>query len=505
MKTCPLCSTTYEDWIDFCFSDGMPLVAMGGASSPLRVTAATEVAEVAPSLTDAAELPSSETAPPPEAPAAAVGHGDEAPGRPAPAAPPSDITGIFTGGIYDEDGEEFRRPAPVPTLNLPVPSAADLPSALKAEQPAFDEHSEATVLHAASVPASDESAAPVQAAAVASESSVPDATAAEVPAAAAAEVADLFAAFDAASTSASTVEAPEPEAAAPAEKKGGMGMIFGGVALGAVALLGVIGVGMMGGKTSTPEAPPAAAVAVAPVAPPVAAPEPPVEAPAAPVEPVVAPPVAAAPAAPVVAPPVPAAGAPVAAAKPVPAVVEKPVAPVAPTAKPAAAAAVAPPPQTAPRAAAAEADPWGAPAAATSGVLKIVTDPDGATVYVNDKQRGKTPLTVELPYGMQNIRVVRGGYKTEVRDVNIGVASLTVPFTLKPELVTGAVNVYGPAGYHVLVDGFDRGPMPVTVQVNEGVRQFKLVSDVGGANCSLPKEIKFRTPGRPETVTLSCP
>jgi hypothetical protein len=504
MKTCPLCSTTYEDWIDFCFSDGMPLVAMGGASSPLRVTAATEVAEAAPRLTDAAELPSSETAPPPEAPAAAVGHGDEAPGRPAPAAPPSDITGIFTGGIYDEDGEEFRRPTPVPTLNLTIPSAADLPSASKAVQSAFDEHSQPTALNAASVPASDEPAAPVQAAAVASESSVSDATAAEVPAGAAAEVADLFAAFDAASASASTVEAPEPEAVAPAEKKGGMGMIFGGVALGVVALIGVLGVGMMGGETSKPEATPAAAVAVAPVAPPVVAPAPPVEAPAAPVEPV-APPVAAAPAAPVVAPPVPAAGAPVAAAKPVPAAVEKPVAPVAPTAKPAAAAAVAPPPQPAPRAAAAEADPWGAPTAATSGVLKIVTDPDGATVYVNDKQRGKTPLTVELPYGMQNIRVVRGGYKTEVRDVNIGVASLTVPFTLKPELVTGAVNVYGPAGYHVLVDGFDRGPMPVTVQVNEGVRQFKLVSDAGGANCSLPKEIKFRTPGRPETVTLSCP
>ena len=294
-------------------------------------------------------------------------------------------------------------------------------------------------------------------------------------------------------------------------------MVFGGMALSAVVLAGVIGVGMMGGKPApvvAPEAPVAAAV-VAPEAPvPVAPVEPPVEPPAAPVEPPVEPPAApveppvvAAPALPV-APPVPAKQASPAVAPPVPA---KPGTPAAAPVNRVAVAAPAPkavqPAQAAPSSniSSDDANPWGAPAAVTSGTLKIVTDPDGATVYVNDKQRGKTPLTVELPYGLQNIRVVRGGYKTEVRDVNIGVPSLTVPFTLKPELVTGAVNVYGPAGYHVLVDGFDRGPMPVTVQVNEGVRQFKLVSDTNGGNCSLPKEIKFRTPGRPETVTLSCP
>ena len=207
------------------------------------------------------------------------------------------------------------------------------------------------------------------------------------------------------------------------------------------------------------------------------------------------------------------------AAPPVAAPVVAPVA-AAPVVAPVAAAPVKPPPTaptpvskpppatptSAPASTTADADPWGAPAAvATSGVLKIVTDPDGATVYINEQQRGKTPLTVELAYGVHNIRVVRAGYKTEVRDVTIRVAELNVPFILKPEVVTGQVNVYGPGGYHVFIDGHDRGAMPVTVQVSEGVRQFKLVSDADGTGCSLPKEIAFHSPGRPETVTLACP
>jgi len=205
--------------------------------------------------------------------------------------------------------------------------------------------------------------------------------------------------------------------------------------------------------------------------------------------------------------------APVAAAvAPVPAPVASPAVAAAkppPTAAPPATTPVSkPPPASTPApaaAATADADPWGAPVAVTSGVLKIVTDPDGATVYINEQQRGKTPLTVELAYGVHNIRVVRAGYKTEVRDVTIRVAELNVPFILKPEVVTGQVNVYGPAGYRVVIDGHDRGAMPVTVQVSEGVRQFKLVSDADGSGCTLPKEIAFRSPGRPETVTLACP
>lgn len=528
MKICPLCNTTYEDWIDFCFSDGMPLLAKGGVSSPLPVKPSSVGATIAPQPAMGADLPTpsalSPKAPvaPPPAPA---GRGDEVPEPPAPPAPPSDITGVFTGPITDDDGEEFRR-APVRQLNL-----ADLPTGAPSSLPVpeadseSDEHSRATVPLSSSALGAEELASegattlasasvaavppPVEAAPDAPPVSPPAEAALPAPAETPPSADELEGAWHAAPAA-----VPEPEPEPSQVKKGGVGigLLVGGVAAAAVLLVVVVGgAAMFMGWGAKPPAPAPAPVAVAtppPAPPPVAPPEP------------VLPPVDAAPVDP--------AAVDLAAVDPaaVPAPVAATAPPVAPTAAPVAAPAVAaakPPATTTPPAsvpvskppaastpapassATADADPWGAPVAVTSGVLKIVTDPDGATVYINEQQRGKTPLTVELAYGVHNIRVVRSGYKTEVRDVTIRVAELNVPFILKPEVVTGQVNVYGPAGYRVVIDGHDRGAMPVTVQVSEGVRQFKLVSDADGSGCTLPKEIAFRSPGRPETVTLACP
>lgn len=517
MKICPLCHTTYEDWIDFCFSDGMPLVAKGGASSPLPVKPSSVGASIAPRLAEGADLPSPgalRPAPPVRA--------DEPPARAAPPEPPSDITGIFTGSITDDDGDEFRRlPPPRQSLNL---AGAGLPaeSDSAATRPMgslpdmdSDEQSRATVplsssalgahLLAAETQPLVSPAAPAPAVQAAPEHDVPSIV--DEPAAPAAVVAER--AEPAMRPEPATRPEPRPEPvkfhpAAPSvldsepPSSGGLGigLVVAGVLGVGVLIVAVLAAGafFMGGKD------PVQTVAVAAPAPP------PPPAPVAPppvVEPTpeVLPDVAVAPPLPVATPP-----------SPVPAVPPPTAAPVAATTPvkppPAPTAVAKPPPATptsVPASTTADADPWGAPVATTSGVLKIVTDPDGGTVYIDEQQRGKTPLTVELAYGVHNIRVVRSGYKTEVRDVTIRVAELNVPFILKPEVVTGQVNVYGPSGFRVFIDGHDRGAMPVTVQVSEGVRQFKLVSDADGTGCSLPKEIAFRSPGRPETVTLICP
>jgi len=523
MKICPLCNTTYEDWIDFCFSDGMPLLAKGGVSSPLPVKPSSVGATIAPQPALGAELPTpSALAPiaPAAPPPAPVGRGAEVPERPAPPEPPSDITGVFTGPITDDDGEEFQR-VPTRPMNL-----ADLPTAAPTSLPVpeadseSDEQSRATVPLSSSALGSEELAS--EAATTLASASVPPAPVVETaveaapvsppvevvppaPVVAARPAQDLEAAWHA-----SPVAEPEPEPS-PSKKGGmGIGLLVGGVAAAAVLLVVVVGgaaLFMGGGKKAPEPAPAPVAVATPPPAPPPVAPPEPVLPPvdAVPVDPAAVDPTAVAAAA---VPPVAATAPPVATPAPVAAPAVAAARPP-PTTAPAAAVPVSkPPPASSPASASsatADADPWGAPVAVTSGVLKIVTDPDGATVYINEQQRGKTPVTVELAYGVHNIRVVRSGYKTEVRDVTIRVAELNVPFILKPEVVTGQVNVYGPAGYRVVIDGHDRGAMPVTVQVSEGVRQFKLVSDADSSGCTLPKEIAFRSPGRPETVTLACP
>lgn len=505
MKICPLCHTTYEDWIDFCFSDGMPLVAKGGASSPLPVKASSVGASIAPRLAEGADLPSpGALRPPPPV-------RDEPPYSSAPPEPPSDITGIFTGSITDDDGDEFRRPpAPRQSLNL---AAAGLPaeSDSAATRPMgslpdmdSDEQSRATVPLSSSAlgahllaaetqpPVSPAAPAPaVQAAPGHDEPSIVDEPPAAPPAPVVAEPATRPAPVKFHPAAPSVLDSEPPSSGGL-----GIGLVVAGVLGVGVLIVAVLAAGafFMGGKDPVQTVAVAAPAPTPPPAP--VAPPPVVEA-----TPEVLPDVAVAPPLPVATP-----------ASPVPAVpppTTPPVVATAPVKPPTAPTAVAkPPPATptsVPASTTADADPWGAPAATTSGVLKIVTDPDGGTVYIDEQQRGKTPLTVELAYGVHNIRVVRSGYKTEVRDVTIRVAELNVPFILKPEVVTGQVNVYGPSGFRVFIDGHDRGAMPVTVQVSEGVRQFKLVSDVDGTGCSLPKEIAFRSPGRPETVTLICP
>lgn len=578
MKICPLCHTTYEDWIDFCFNDGMPLVAKGGAASPLLVRPASASIAPAPRLADEADLPVTGNVRPPP-PAAPVGAGDAAPARPAPLEPARDITGVFVGPIHDDDGEEFRR-LPAAPMNLASlsssvpdiePNEADdatrpLGSGMEGED--ADEHSRATVPLTSSAlsateapdvpvrpapafdgptrlvspisPASDSASDSPAGQSPAVDAAVPDPSApsAEAGAESAAPAAPVGLALQEAPTPPqSPAPRPGPVARAPVAEPdedppsgGGWGvkLALGGllalvVVVGGVALAAVM---FMGGKE--PAAAPALASKPAVVKPVAVSPPPPVPVAPAPIDPVPAPPEAAVPpgalvpgaavvAAPsastttaVVAPPQATPPAPPTASpttRPTATVSATPVA-----AKPTTPAATTPvsskpPATTTPvsNTATADADPWGAPAPSTSGMLKIVTDPDGATVYINETQRGKTPLSVQLPYGTQNIRIVRTGYKTEVRDVTLRVPEISVPFTLKPEVVTGMVNVYGPAGYRVVIDGHDRGAMPVTVQVSEGVRQFKLVSDADGSACSLPREIAFRSPGRPETVTLACP
>ena len=56
----------------------------------------------------------------------------------------------------------------------------------------------------------------------------------------------------------------------------------------------------------------------------------------------------------------------------------------------------------------------------------------GTLMYLNViaamSAAGSTPMSVEVQYGVQHIRVVRTGYKTEERDVTMKVPEISVPF-----------------------------------------------------------------------------
>jgi hypothetical protein len=538
MKACPNCQSTYEDWIEFCFNDGVPLVAQEPKPAPA--------------------LP--KPVPPPQA--APAGSAFDAPearlvsGSDLPE--PANLSRFSVANSLDAPDPSLRfgraplkSPTPDPAeLAAPTPLAAPLADAV-ADRPESDPFSEEETFIAMPPPP-----APPLTRVAAEPTLIPEADTGAPPVAASAagsldpdamsDIASVLQAPDAAPSSpvrpyhappreesedakatipmyAAQPEDPRGRSALddePARKKGGGAgigvalialMAFG--ALAVVALAGTWWTMSRGGNDPMPVA--TAPVVTAPAVLPAAAPPPaPVEVAAAPppVEPPLVEPTPAVPVA--IAPPV---AAPVAVATRPTTTTTTAAATTRPTTTTTGAAAnsAATTPATRPATTAATTAPatsavtsdsvWGGtPTAPSSGFLKIVSDPEGGTVYVNDVARGKTPVTVELSYGAHQVKVMRPGYKTEIRDVNIRIRELTVPFALKPEVVTGQVNVYGPDGYRVVVDGHDMGPMPVTVQVSEGVRQFKLVAP-DGTSCNLPKEIKFKPAGRPETITLACP
>ena len=104
-------------------------------------------------------------------------------------------------------------------------------------------------------------------------------------------------------------------------------------------------------------------------------------------------------------------------------------------------------------------------------MLKVTTDPPGATVYLDRKDlgpRGNTPANLGLASGKHKIMVELSGYEpAEKADVDLAVGKeQDIAFTLVP--ILGTVRVEGEAGATVKVDEASSAPLgtvPCTIQV----------------------------------------
>ncbi|MCK6504779.1 PEGA domain-containing protein [Myxococcota bacterium] len=564
MKTCKLCGSTYADKVDFCFRDGQPLVR-GEEPAPAPAPAR---GGLRPGLADMLDVPEPGFARPVDPTAlpdrtgtplpgeldgedddlrAILGSGEGAadlPERPillerdpstaealvdvaeTPLPPPADdedlappaplsLSGLAAGAELEAPSAAGHGLTMVPDDERPVPSAPDVASAdddLPPPRPLDDDRDpEALADLARTLGGQDASS-------VESEVTEHDPVELDPPAVAPGpgsspglddlvEQGDgrdgqaLFIGADGAAMGSLDTDAPPP---ANNNK-----LIFG--LFGAAALVGVVGlavIGMSGGQdepdpmASLPEER-AAPVVTAPAAP---EPAPALAAPEVPVDPVAVDPlateaVAAVPAAP--APPAP--GTPVAAPLPTPAATPAAATtartpPPTPTAV-ASSVAVPPPAVSQPTADLAGSDPWNTRGAATSGRLTINSIPSGATVYVDNRQVGRSPLSTDLGYGMHTIRVELGGYSSEQRTIDVQVPEMAVPFELKPTVVTGTVNIFGPTGATVLVDGAQVGKIPTSVKLTEGSHAFE-VRTTDGSSFSRSQDVRFDG-GTTVSVTLS--
>ena len=123
-------------------------------------------------------------------------------------------------------------------------------------------------------------------------------------------------------------------------------------------------------------------------------------------------------------------------------------------------------------------------AVATSGTLRVASEPAGARVPVDGRARGRSPLELaELEFGSYEVRVEQPGYEPERRRVELGAGTpsteLRVVLKQRAAATTGAADfVSTPAGASVSVDGKPAGQTPLRgFKLQPGKRQVEMALD----------------------------
>ncbi len=113
-------------------------------------------------------------------------------------------------------------------------------------------------------------------------------------------------------------------------------------------------------------------------------------------------------------------------------------------------------------------------------VVRISTEPAGASVRIGGESRGVTPLELELMAGSHRVELLHAGYKPWVSDVQV---KANEPLTIGPVrlgLPDGRLAVRSrPSGASVAISGAYRGRTPLEVDVRPDLAQTVSVTREG--------------------------
>lgn len=129
---------------------------------------------------------------------------------------------------------------------------------------------------------------------------------------------------------------------------------------------------------------------------------------------------------------------------------------------------------------------WSTPALAQKRPVQISSVPDGAEVFLGDKESGPvgtTPLDLELEPGEYTMIFELPGHVPvfetlivdAIKDRRKARRPVTMKVALAPAISTLRVKGDTPAGARVLVDGKDRGKLPLTIEVDPGAHQVQVI------------------------------
>ena len=108
------------------------------------------------------------------------------------------------------------------------------------------------------------------------------------------------------------------------------------------------------------------------------------------------------------------------------------------------------------------------------GTMEITTEPWEASVQLNGKKMGVTPITIdELLVGKYNLKIEKEGYKTITKTIEIKEDEETV---MNEKLISGKdIRIEStPEGGRVKIDGEDQGTTPVYTKISYGEHEVEI-------------------------------
>jgi hypothetical protein len=150
------------------------------------------------------------------------------------------------------------------------------------------------------------------------------------------------------------------------------------------------------------------------------------------------------------------------------------------------------------------APPPAAPAVPAESSVTIKSLPEGATVLIDGRSRGVTPLKLSLPVGRHTVELRNGAAsRTLPLDVEAGVAAtqyIEIESAATVPTAVGRLEVLSePAGAQVMIDGVARGVAPLTIS-NLAVGQHRV--SLKSASSTFNRLVTI-APGATATVVAS--
>ncbi len=126
----------------------------------------------------------------------------------------------------------------------------------------------------------------------------------------------------------------------------------------------------------------------------------------------------------------------------------------------------------------------------STGTLIVKTQPDGATVFVDGKNYGLTPIEIgDLEIGEHEIVISKDGYAQIIKKIDIG----EEPYTLEEILTKAISEVFintNPKGAKVIISGKEMGVTPLKLKdINPG-RYFVTFKAIGYEDMTKSIEVK---------------